>query len=312
MNNLIENNYVKELKCGANFSYILNDNSTFLSTEYKVLQSQDNSCFVKCFKMMHNGKTQLYYMTTGLKSFSSMLPSLNAEKFLAIVTNLLSSIVEVKQNGFLSCLNVDIGFDHIFVDPTTDEVKLLYLPLSQRFFDDNSRFERELLSGLVKIILDISSLSSPKTIQLSEELSNGALSIEEVCARVKDTKFESGVHTSAEQSGRDEKSANTVLLKITAINAPKNVEIVVTKDEFVIGKNPELCDGIVDFNMMISRSHCQINKKDNGYTITDLQSTNGTYINKMRLRPGLPYTINSGDTIRLADSDFVASIDKEG
>ena len=39
MNVLAENNYIKEMECGSNFSYILSDNSTFLSTEYKVLQS---------------------------------------------------------------------------------------------------------------------------------------------------------------------------------------------------------------------------------------------------------------------------------
>ena len=51
MNTLIENNYIKEMECGANFAYVLSDNSAFLSTEYKVLQSQTNSCFVKCMKV---------------------------------------------------------------------------------------------------------------------------------------------------------------------------------------------------------------------------------------------------------------------
>ncbi len=59
MNALIENNYIQEMECGSNFSYILSDNSTFLSTEYKVLQSQANSWFVKYMKMMYNGKDQL-------------------------------------------------------------------------------------------------------------------------------------------------------------------------------------------------------------------------------------------------------------
>ena len=47
MNVLIEHNVITEMECGSNFAYILNDNSAFLSTEYKVLQSQAKSCFVK-------------------------------------------------------------------------------------------------------------------------------------------------------------------------------------------------------------------------------------------------------------------------
>ena len=40
MNLLLKNKYVSEMNCGSNFSYILNDSSMFLPTEYKVLQNQ--------------------------------------------------------------------------------------------------------------------------------------------------------------------------------------------------------------------------------------------------------------------------------
>ena len=58
-----ENRAYTELKCGDNISYILNDNSIFLTTEYKVLQSQTGGCFLRSMKMTYNGKIQLYYMT---------------------------------------------------------------------------------------------------------------------------------------------------------------------------------------------------------------------------------------------------------
>lgn len=305
MNSLIENNYISEMECGSNFAYVLSDNSTFLSTEYKVLQSQANSCFVKCMKMMYNGKVQLYYLTKGLKSFASMIPSLDADSFLTIVSNMLSDIIDVKHNGFLSCQNIDISFERIYVDPTTHKVSLVYLPLSKRIFDDNSSFENEIRTGLVKLISGVSTLSSPKTIQFSADLSNGTLSIEDLHARIK------GGKTIVDRGGTDEVIQNkpsSGSLRITAMNAPTRVEIVVTKDEFVIGKKPELCDGVIDFNKMISRSHCRINKKGSQYTITDLQSANGTYVNKVRLQPNQPHPINNGDVIRLANSDFQVTI----
>lgn len=76
--------------------------------------NHQNSCFVKCMKMMYNGKVQLYYLTKGLKSFSSMISSMDSENFLTIVANILSDIIDVKHNGFLSCQNIDIAFEHIF------------------------------------------------------------------------------------------------------------------------------------------------------------------------------------------------------
>lgn len=303
MNTLIENNYISEMECGSNFSYILSDNGTFLSTEYKVLQSQANSCFVKCMKMMYNGKVQLYYLTKGLKSFASMLPSMDSDSFLTIVSNLLSDIIDVKHNGFLSCQNIDISFERIYIDPTTHKVSLVYLPLSKRIYDDNSSFENEIRTGLVKLISGISTLSSPKTMQFSADLSNGTLSIEDLHTRIKGGKT---IDRGTVDVVRD--NASSGLLRIIAMNAPTRVEITVSKDEFVIGKKPELCDGVIDFNKMISRSHCRINKRGNQYTITDLQSANGTYVNKVRLQPNQPHPINNGDVIRLANSDFQVAI----
>lgn len=308
MNALIENNYIKEMECGSNFSYVLSDNSTFLSTEYKVLQSQANSCFVRCMKMMYNGKVQLYYLTKGLKSFASMIPAMDAESFLTIVSNLLSDIIDVKHNGFLSCQNIDIAFERIYVDPTTYKVSLVYLPLSKRIYDDNASFENEIRTGLVKLISGISTLSSPKTIQFSADLSNGTLGMEDLLARVKGGKIVGGGQLHVGQTDVGGGKASSGLLRIIAMNAPTRVEIAVTKDEFVIGKKAELCNGVIDFNKMISRSHCRINKKGSQYTITDLQSANGTYVNKVKLQPNQPYPINNGDVIRLANSDFQVSI----
>lgn len=304
MNILIEKNYISEMECGSNFSYILNDSSTFLSTEYKVLQSQANSCFVKCMKMMYNGKMQLFYLTKGLKSFASLLPSMDAESFLTIVSNLLSNIVDVKHNGFLSCQNIDISFERVYVDPTTHKVSLVYLPLNKRMFDDASAFENELRTSLVKLISGISTLSTAKTMQFSADLSNGSLSIEDLQNRIKGGKGATPVVTPP----HTDTSGDAGKLRIIAMNAPTRVEIEVTKDEFIIGKKKELVDGVVSFNKMISRSHCKINRRGSQYMVTDLQSANGTYVNKVRLQPNQPCQIKNGDVIRMADSDFQVSI----
>lgn len=296
------------MECGSNFAYILSDNNAFLSTEYKVLQSQASSCFVKCMKMAYNGSVQLYYLTKGLKSFASMIPTLDADSFLTIVSNLLSDIIEVKHNGFLSCQNIDISFERIYVDPATHKVSLVYLPLSLHIYDDNSSFENEIRTGLIKLISGVSTLSTSKTMQFSADLSNGTLSVENLYARIKGGRNTNNGQSHIDQTDVNERKQSSGLLRIIAMNAPTRIEITVTKDSFIIGKKAELCDGVIDFNKMISRSHCRINRKGNQYTITDLQSANGTYVNKIRLQPNQPYPINNGDIIRLANSDFQVSI----
>lgn len=303
MNILIDNNYIKEMECGSNFAYILSDNNAFLSTEYKVLQSQASSCFVKCMKMLYNGKIQLYYLTKGLKPFSTMFPALDPESLMIIVSNLFSDIIDVKSNGFLSCQNIDVAFERIYVDPSTYKVFLVYLPLSRHIYDEYSSFENDIRTRLVKLISGVAALSSPKTVQLSADLSNGTYGIEDICAHIKEKTISHSGQTDTPQE-----TAHKGLLRIVAMNAPTHVEIAVTKDDFVIGKKAELCDGVIGFNKMISRSHCKFNQCGNRYTVTDLQSANGTYVNKVRLQPNQPFPIKDGDIVRLANSDFQVRI----
>ena len=49
----------------------------------------------------------------------------------------------------------------------------------------------------------------------------------------------------------------------------------------------------------ISRVHALIRKTENGYQITDLNSSNGTWLENNRLVPKKPYDLDSGDRIRM-------------
>lgn len=299
MNLLVENEVISEMSCGANFAYILNDNHSFLLTEYKVLQSQTSSCFVRCMKMLYNGKIQLYYLTDSYKPFSSLLPNLDAERFLTIVKNLLSDIIDVKSNGFLSCQNIDISTEHIYIDTTTYQVRLIYLPLSQRIYPDFSIFENELRIRLIQLISNYANLSSPKITQLSSDLSNGGLSIEDLSHRLKGS-----VSVSQDKKTLVQKEPAPSQVRIYSLNASARMEILVTKDEFILGTRPDRVDAVISFNKNISRVHCKINKNGILYTVTDLHSLNGTFLNNFRLKPEQPTIIKNGDILRLANSDF--------
>lgn len=292
MNALIENGYIQEMACGSDFSYILSDNSSFMSTEYKVLQSQANRGFVKCMKMLYNGKIQLYYLTGSCKTFASLFPVLDADSFMVVCANLFADIINVKNNGFLNCRNIDISFEKIYVDTATYKVSLVYLPVAQRLFDDYYAFENELRTSLVKLIHDNPVFPSQKATQFGVNLSDGTLSIENIYALIKN---------GAVPSQNKNKQRH---MKLVAMNIPNHVEIPITKDNFTIGKKAQIVDGVVSFNKMISRLHCKITNNGTDYFITDLQSSNGTYVNSKRLQPNQPYPVNQGDIVRLANTDF--------
>lgn len=296
------------MTCGKDLAYIMEDEAAFFATEYKVLQSRTDSCFVRCMKMSWNGKLMLLYLTDQYKPLSSLLGSLGAESFMAIVSNLLGDIADVLDNGFLNSSNIDINPEHIYVEPATLKVKLIYVPSKERLFGDDVTFEEELRSCLVKLILENQNLISPKTQQLKANLSNGKIKFKDLLMANANLSLKTaGKEDIASGSLRESGSLRNShgVMKISALNAPFKFELLVSKDRFVIGKKTETCDGVIGYNKMISRNHCLIEYSGSvGYTVTDMNSVNGTFLNGYRLESGQPVPVKNGDLLRLADSDF--------
>lgn len=68
---------------------------------------------------------------------------------------------------------------------------------------------------------------------------------------------------------------------------------------FVIGKGEKGIDGRI-INPLVSRIHSQVDYVDKSYYLTDLNSTNGTYLNGQRLEPRQQIKLTPGDYIQFA------------
>src|SRR5262245_43387721 len=74
----------------------------------------------------------------------------------------------------------------------------------------------------------------------------------------------------------------------------------INEDAFVIGR--ETAANICIPDASVSRRHSKIEKKDNGYVVTDLESLNGTFINDVPVKSRV---LQHGDRLRIGDSQFV-------
>jgi pSer/pThr/pTyr-binding forkhead associated (FHA) protein len=78
------------------------------------------------------------------------------------------------------------------------------------------------------------------------------------------------------------------------------------KDEIVIGREDPISDIFPDVDLTglggmekgVSRKHAVIHRAGADYTVEDMGSTNGTYINKKKIQPHAPQTIKAGDELR--------------
>lgn len=107
-----------------------------------------------------------------------------------------------------------------------------------------------------------------------------------------------------------EEMERTVLL--SAVRKAENLELVceqtgevipVTKFPFYIGSVKEYAD-FVPAVEGVSRIHCSISKKEDCYYLADLNSTNGTYLNKQEVIPGNDLLLSNHDELRICSQEF--------
>src|SRR6476659_4070389 len=73
-----------------------------------------------------------------------------------------------------------------------------------------------------------------------------------------------------------------------------------TDDPLIIGR--ETAANVCVADASVSRRHSKIEKKDEQFTITDLESLNGTFINDVPVRSRL---LEHGDRVRIGESQFL-------
>lgn len=80
--------------------------------------------------------------------------------------------------------------------------------------------------------------------------------------------------------------------------------IQLTQYPYIIGRAPDSCNIILDFPE-ISRLHGEFQKREDGIWLMDLNSSNGTYVNEIRLEANTPVPVKPGDRICFAYIDYI-------
>ena len=356
MNSSMQNK-LSEVVGANNIAYVLNQNSSFSMTGYKVMQNHNGSGLLKCAKLSYNGKIKLVYIVENLKPLSHVATRLGVNELNAVIFNLIQRALEIKSNGFFRAENLELDFDKIFVDTADDSVYLIYFPISGGTTGKISGFENEFRIALINLFNSFPVFNAPQFQRLCSDLSNGSLPLEQILKKLQDNingnnfnqrnyepgnmqqeysqKAAPGPSVSGQNcqaadlgyqrgvqqqpvfgfnNGYQPHGYNTVVkqnrqpaMTITAINSPVQVSFVINTPEYLLGKNPDMVHGAIMHNPAISRVHCKISYSGGRYFVTDMASANGTFVNQQHLEKHQTVEINSGDCLKLANSDFIVS-----
>lgn len=90
----------------------------------------------------------------------------------------------------------------------------------------------------------------------------------------------------------------------TIIRKRNGEKIVINKSEFLIGKERRRVDYCISDNNSISRVHAKITTRAGRCYISDMGSTNCTYVNGSKLSPNQEVILSKGDRIKVSDEEF--------
>ncbi|MBR2942905.1 MAG: FHA domain-containing protein [Clostridia bacterium] len=94
-------------------------------------------------------------------------------------------------------------------------------------------------------------------------------------------------------------------LVLCSVNAPKEQRIPLNRKKLIIGV-AEGCDMVLPRDAGVSRVHAKIyfNEEDRQFYVQDQGSSNGTYLNEVRLRKDTPKILYKGDSLRFATAMY--------
>lgn len=299
---------VRRIKEGKNWAYVFEDESRFSQLGHKLMQPQDG--LLRCARVRYNGRLKLIYFTEDFQSLSHIFTSLQTNGVYAVLYKLLTAVLKIRDNGFLSCTNVDISPECIFFDAGTLEPHLIYLPVAADGREESMpEFEQELRRNLLNGLRS-SGCGAALEAQsgLAEMLADSRGGLEGLAAKLAggDGSFrhQSGVSGGGDGSFRRQGSPSgggTMVLQCVSEGITGGFAI--DKDRYIIGRRKEN-DGVLDFSNSISRVHCSIVRSDGAFYITDEGSRFGTFVNGVPCGKGQFLRLQDGDSVRLANIEF--------
>lgn len=293
-------------------SYILEDNFRFFITGYRVLKKQKSKGLIPCSKVMFNGHIKLLYSISGYVPLSVAAVKWEPKEVILWMIKILKVLMGIQDNGFLQMETVDVDLSHIFIDVGQAKVYLIALPLTvEPDLNHSCQWETELRKSLISL-MEIS--KNPESGPLSafrQEILVNRSSLKDLYKIVKETAIHKNIlsysqHLSDgdENAWMEDKPESEKNLYFVSRSPIKKVELLINKDEYILGKNPKIVDGLLDLSPTISRKHCKIIKLKQEYYIEDLESANHTYVNGEIVERGKRVRIKPGDQIRLAEIEF--------
>lgn len=100
------------------------------------------------------------------------------------------------------------------------------------------------------------------------------------------------------------KNKNKDILMMFSLNVYPEIQFLIDKDDFLIGRKIDSVNGYIENQDVISKIHARIIRVGNNFFIKDEESLNGTYLNDKKINEDDVTPLKIGDIVKLANIEF--------
>lgn len=275
-----------------------------------------------CRLSLIDRKALFYYEITSRQNLRLVLERkrLSAEELHLLLGGLLAA-VQTCSEYLLDTSRIFLNPDYIYLEPDSWQISFCFFPFCEQ------DIQEELL-GLAEYLLDRLDRQDQRAVALGYEFYRMAgekyLSLKEMLEKWKGEELH--IQEEACKKNIEENAAvvepeeiksltsETMILKrrkeehlILRSENPAYPDMSITRESFLIGKKKDAVDGWIKARG-ISRIHGKISKEEGQYYLTDLNSTNGTFLNGGRLEVNEKARIRAGDRVGFGDIRYVVEV----
>ncbi len=275
------------------------------------------SGLLKCSLSRMDKTAAFYYEITSKQNLRLVLERrhLKAIELEALLEQLLLAARNCEEY-LLDTEKLLLNPDYIYLDPDNWEFSFCFFP----FY--NMEGVNELLE-LAEYLLDRLDKQDGDAVALGYEFYRMAgeenASIEQILSAWRKERQEGKTEITKQEEEieipQTEAGGETTFLKkasglILHSENPSYPSMEILEEQFLIGKKKDAVDGLIKARG-ISRLHGKISKEEGIYYLTDLNSTNGTFLNGGRLEVNEKARIRHGDIVGFADVKYVVDLSEE-
>lgn len=313
-------------KSFSHISYTLEDDE-YSKLALKMISGAAAPSIIKPVTTMNNGRKRFMYSIRDLTQISLLSSEMDEKQAIHVLGSYKDVLNRIEAQTFLKKDFLELDTDRVFVDVKTGDVKFIIVPVMTH---DNSGGHRSFLKknyDFISAVLDKLHLYEDTRLCFMHDKCLGISGMEDdnpgILCELEDLyaylinefdiKADDGIkkedkivmESSGDLKATDSKAISEIELHYDGDYG--TFTFYITKNSFTIGKAPDN-DGALSMNPAVSRYHLVIEIDGYKAYVTDLNSSNHTFIDRMIIPANQKVLLEDQSVLRIADMDFEVKI----